>query len=117
MKAGSFKTVTLLFLMSAGLGGCAANSLGLPTPGDLVSPAIDLSPVKCPPVSRDTIAAINAKVPSPKPEPQMDGPTGVTRSKTADWIDRLRADNLRKRAAARELVKHVEECRTPLAAN
>jgi hypothetical protein len=68
-------------------------------------------------VKRETLAQIEKTVPTPKLEPQMDGPTGVTRSKVVEWIDRYRAQAVRLRGIARELAKHVAECRTPLASN
>lgn len=88
--------------------------MGLSPTSLVVAPAIDLSAQKCPPVKASTLAAIEKKVDPPKLEPQMDGPTGVTRSKVVEWVDRYRAQSVRLRGIARELARHVAECRTPL---
>jgi hypothetical protein len=83
--------------MSAGLIGCAESA---------VSPAVDLSEIKAPPIRAAVIAELKSR-PLPPPAP-------ATQRQTADWIDRLRLDIEQKAAAGWELVEGVKQCRAPI---
>ncbi len=87
--------------MSVGLLGCAVTGPRLP-------PAIDLSAVKVPGIDPRVVKRLKAEPWAPK--------APVTRAQTADYIDRLRLDGRRKRAAGLEAVELLNQCRAPLAA-
>jgi len=64
--------------------------------------------VKVPAVDPSVVARLKADPWAPKPP--------VTRGQAADYIDRLRVDGRRKRAAGLEAVEALRQCRAPLSA-
>ncbi len=73
-----------------------------------VPPAIDLSSVKVPAVDPSVVSRLKADPWAPQ--------APVTRDQAADYIDRLRVDGRRKRAAGLEAVEALRQCRAPLSA-
>ena len=99
----SVAATILLFLVPSGLAGCsggeAKNAQWQPV-------AVDVAAQKCPVIPRTTLADLRVRVAAPQPP--------VTRSVVANWIDKMRADEARKRAAAEAVLAAYDACRSPL---